>query len=222
MHGIHAAGVYDRFIAKYGIAIHGHARIPWRPVVACCCLKLDQSCGKSTTKTVLHHITINPAKDLKRERLIEAVHRVRLELDPSGERPFAIVIHRKTRAEVGGSKEQAHLILAGVDARGKAVDDGWTKVRTERVARELEYDQGESALLGRHHRAVLRALSRTRPEVYLWLLDAFGANPEKPQSAISPSRAISLRVKTYTCQKQKRASGRSGRLPILSTNSEGG
>jgi hypothetical protein len=157
----------------------------------------------SPANTALHHITINPARDLKRERLIEAVHRVRLELDPDGERPFAIVIHQKKRAEVGGSKEHAHLILAGVDARGKALDDGWTKVRTERVARELEYDLGERALLGRHHRAVLRALSKTRPEVYLWLLDAFGADPEKPQSAISPSARDLARGQNLNLPKAK-------------------
>jgi hypothetical protein len=36
-----------------------------------------------------HHITVNPSKDHSREKLIEAAHRVRKELDPRLTRPYA-------------------------------------------------------------------------------------------------------------------------------------
>lgn len=167
-------------------------------------MEIYRDASKSGAKAALHHVTINPAKDIPREKLVEAAQRVRLELDRENCRPFAIVIHRKERAEPnGGSREHAHLVLGAVDAVGKSLDDSWTKVRTERVARELEYDFGENPLLGRHHKSVLNALCRSRPEVYVWLLDAFGPNPEKPQSAISPAARNLARSQNLNLPKAK-------------------
>lgn len=147
----------------------------------------------SPSEAAFHHLTINPAQNLSREALIEAVNRVRLELDPEGTRPFGIVVHGKKRAELGGAAEHAHLILGHVNASGKALKDSWIKIRTERVARELEFAYGEPATLGRHHKTVLKVLRKTEPEVAIWLEAAHGLEPAKPNSALSPrsrSRAL--------------------------------
>ncbi|QND71951.1 hypothetical protein HB776_12460 [Tardiphaga robiniae] len=166
-------------------------------------MEIYRDASASRAGAALHHVTINPAKNISREQLVQAVHKIRLELDPDGTRPFAIVIHRKKRSEAGGADEHAHLVLGAVDAIGKSLDDGWTKIRTERVARELEYELGEPALCGRHHRAVLKALYGKRPDVYLWLLNALGPDPEKPQSAISPAARNRARGQNLNLPKAK-------------------
>jgi len=145
----------------------------------------------SNANTVsFHHLTVNPAIDHPREMLIEMAHRARLELDPSGERPFAIVIHKKPRSEPGGgSGEHAHLLIAAAaaDAGGKFLDDGFSKIRTERLALELAFDFGEPPVIGRHFKPAFRRLRTTRPEVAEWLESQVGADPAKPESAFSPN-----------------------------------
>jgi hypothetical protein len=165
----------------------------------------------TSSKASLHHLSINPATELSRERLLDAVHRVRLELDPTGKRPFGIVVHIKKRAELGGSAEHAHLILSHVDETSKALDDSFTKIRTERVARETEYDFQkkfgipESAVLGRHFRSTVKALWQTRPEVAVWLEQTFGPNPPKPNSAISSRARGRARAQGFNLPKAKAA-----------------
>ena len=137
-----------------------------------------------------HHITVNPSKDHSREKLIEAAHRARKELDEALTRPYAIIIHRKARAEPsveprGSSSEHLHLLIGAVDEHGKFLDDGWSKIKTERLCLELAHDLGESAVVGRHFQSALRVLKRTRPEVVKWLESTVGLNPEKPTSTSS-------------------------------------
>jgi hypothetical protein len=140
----------------------------------------------SNVGAAFHHCTVNPAAMLSREDLLRCVHRLRQELDPELSRPFVIAIHLKARAR-GVTTEHAHLILCTTDHLGKALDDRFTVLRTERLARELEFDFRDVAkpLLGRHHIPVVRALKRSRPEVAQWLEQAHGPKPEKPQSSIS-------------------------------------
>jgi hypothetical protein len=166
-------------------------------------MEIYRDASSAGAEAAFHHLTINPAKDIPQEKLVEAVHRVRHELDPGGMRPFAIVVHHKKRAEAGGAGSHAHLVLSAVDASGKALDDGWLKLRTERVARELEYNLGENPLCGRHHRAVLKALYLANPDVYLWLLNALGPDPEKPQSALSPAARNRARGQNLNLPKAK-------------------
>jgi hypothetical protein len=149
------------------------------------------------------HCTINPAIDHGREALVRAAHRVRLEVDPEDSRPYLVIVHQKRRSEEGGSGEHAHLVLGRVDRFGRCVKDGWLKVRTERVARELEFDLGEQPLIGRHHKSVLRHLWAARPEVAVWLESAHGANPPKPESAISEKNRNRARKTGLNVVKQK-------------------
>jgi hypothetical protein len=139
----------------------------------------------SPAVAAFHHWAVNPARTESREKVLISTHKLRFELDPEGARPFAIVIHRKPRAERGGELH-AHLVLGNVDATGKALDDSWSKIRSERLAREIEYDSGERPVLGRHHATVWQMLQKKRPEVGAWLRAHHGDFPLKPHSAITP------------------------------------
>jgi hypothetical protein len=151
------------------------------------------------------HATINPGKEISYENLMIAAHAVRLELDPLETRPYAIVIHEKPRAEAGGSRLHAHLVLSSADHTGKCLDDGWSIIRTERVARELEYLLGENPLVGRHHRPVLKALMNTKPEIFHWLREALGDDREKPESAFSSQTRNRARAQNLNLPKAKAA-----------------
>lgn len=144
-----------------------------------------RAASASNVGAAFHHCTVNPAVMLSREDLLQCVHRLRQELDPTLLRPFCVAVHSKARAR--GTTEHAHLVLSTTDHLGKALDDGFTVLRTERLARELEFDFKDVAkpLLGRHHIPVVRALKQSRPEVAEWLEQAHGPKPEKPESSIS-------------------------------------
>lgn len=158
-----------------------------------------------------HHLTINPSVSHPRNTLIEIVHRARIELDPSGQRPFAIVIHRKPRAEAvagaeaGGSDEHAHLLIAAANENGEFLDDGFSKIRTERLSLELAHDFGEEPVVGRHFKSALRHLTTTRPEVAVWLESKVGADPAKPEAAFSPNARARARGEKLNLPKAKAA-----------------
>lgn len=154
------------------------------------------------TSKAFFHMSISPGTQWTRTALLRAVHRVRHEFDPGGTRAFAILVHGKRRASgpvrAGGppSAEHAHLVLASVGADG-AIKDRFSKNRTERIARELEFQKGlmhgrpdnppEPPTLGAHHVAVVRALrgSASTSAIGDWLVQAFGEKPERPRSAYS-------------------------------------
>jgi hypothetical protein len=158
-----------------------------------------------------HHLTINPSVSHPRNTLIEIVHRARIELDPSGQRPYAIAIHRKPRAEAvagakaGGSGEHAHLLIGSAHENGKFLDDGWSKIRTERLALELAHDYGEAPVIGRHFKAALRHLSDSRPEVATWLEQKVVSDPVKPEAAFSPNARARARGEKLNLPKAKAA-----------------
>lgn len=140
-----------------------------------------------------HHFPLSPATDRTHAEILEAAHALRREFDPDGTRPFCILIHGKERAGGADGRVHGHFVLGNFDSEGRAVKDRFTKVRTERLAREIEYSwrqeqagaPSEPCGLGRHHVSVLRALRKSRPEVAAWLVNAHGEKPEKPKSAIS-------------------------------------
>lgn len=140
-----------------------------------------------------HHFPLSPATDRTHAEILEAAYALRREFDPDGTRPFAVLIHGKERAGGADGRVHGHFVLGNFDSEGRAVKDRFTKIRTERLAREIEYSwrqdspgsPAEPCGLGRHHVSVLRALRKSRPEVAAWLVDAHGEKPEKPKSAIS-------------------------------------
>ena len=84
-----------------------------------------------------HHFPISPATDRTDSEIIDAAHALRREFDPDGSRIYCIVIHGKARAGDAEGRIHGHLILSNFDATGRAVKDAYTKLRTERVAREI-------------------------------------------------------------------------------------
>lgn len=138
-----------------------------------------------------HHFPLSPATNRTHAEILEAAHKVRMEFDPDGTRPYGVVIHGKPRA--GDNATGEHLVLGNFDDTGRAIQDRFTILRTERLAREIEYSwrqdspgaPAEPCGLGRHHVSVLRALRKSRPEVAAWLVNAHGERPEKPKSSIS-------------------------------------
>jgi hypothetical protein len=149
--------------------------------------------GAIPKAAAFHHFPLSPATDRTHAEILEAAHALRREFDPDGTRPFCILIHGKERAGGADGRVHGHFVLGNFDSEGRAVKDRFTKVRTERLAREIEYSwrqeqpgaPSEPCGLGRHHVSVLRALRKSRPEVAAWLVDAHGEKPEKPKSSIS-------------------------------------
>lgn len=139
-----------------------------------------------------HHFPLSPATNRTHAEIVEAAHALRREFDPGGTRPYAVVIHGKERAGGADGRVHGHLVL-GNFSNGRAIRDRFSKLRTERLAREIEYSwrlaspggPAEPCGLGRHHVSVLRALRKCRPEVATWLVEAHGEQPEQPKSAIS-------------------------------------
>lgn len=140
----------------------------------------------SKATCAFHHISINPNRDCTDAELLACVNLVRRELDPEGERPYVAIAHTKDRAS-SDAKRHAHLVLGHVNANGIALNDSYTKIRAETVARICEYNLGYmEPTLGRHHKSVLKILDqRGLNEIRRWLSGAHGESPERPRSAIS-------------------------------------
>jgi hypothetical protein len=149
--------------------------------------------GAAPVAAAFHHFALSPATDRTRGEILEAAHKVQFEFDPACTRPFAIVIHGKPRAGDASGETHGQLVLGNFDSEGRAIKDGFAKLRTERLAREIEYSwrdgppgsPGEPCGLGRHHVSALRALRKSNPAVAEWLVNAHGEKPDKPKSAIS-------------------------------------
>lgn len=134
-----------------------------------------------------HHLSVNPAKDVSEDILIEACHAVRLEMDPTGQRPFFILAHVKPRA-ISNADTHAHVVVGHVDRFARSLKDGRIKIRTEATARLLEFRQRDvsSPTLGRHHKSALKILrAKGHHDVAAWLVAAHGESPERPRSAMS-------------------------------------
>ena len=149
--------------------------------------------GSIPRAAAFHHFPLSPATDRTHAEILEAAHALRREFDEAGTRPFCILIQGKERAGGADGRVHGHFVLGNFDSNNRALKDNFTKLRTERLAREIEYSwresspgsPGEPCGLGRHHASSLRALRKSRPELAAWLVNAHGETPAKPKSAIS-------------------------------------
>lgn len=138
----------------------------------------------SSAKAAFHHLSINPSIDYSDRQLSAAADALRAEFDPDDTRPWIVVAHGKARQNSGEGHRHAHLVLGHVDGDGRALKDGRAKIRCEVVARALEYQNGETAVVSPHHKTVVKFLrERGRDDVASWLITAGGVDPEKPKSA---------------------------------------
>ena len=77
---IHTAKVYNQFLAKYGISVHGNVRNAWQPVVACCFLTFsDRKYGKSAISKMATIVTHGIANDLSVEAFTELLRSAGIE-----------------------------------------------------------------------------------------------------------------------------------------------
>src|SRR5665213_80541 len=138
----------------------------------------------SSALAAFHHVTISPKIVASEAAILEAAHAIRCELDPNGERPYIIICHGKDRRDPTAAKIHGHLVLANVNAEGRALDDFQSKIRSEVVARTLEHKWaalGEPAGSSRHHTKVITRLrERNQHQVADWMIAQLGENPEVP------------------------------------------
>lgn len=137
------------------------------------------------TSPAFHHVVLSPSRTCSNNCLREDADRVLREMGADPEtHPHLIVIHGKTSV-AGRGASHAHLVVAHWQLDGQALDDGWLRLRLERLAREIEHDRSQPLIPGRHDRALAKALrARNRPEVAEALEVAGGAEP--PRSATTP------------------------------------
>ena len=139
----------------------------------------------SRAQCAIHHMSVNPSQQCKKEQLLDAANRLRLEFDPDDERPYITIRHRKQRSDPNAAVDHAHLVLGNV-VNGKALDDHLSKIRSEVVARIWEFTNCENPVASRHHKKVLKILGeRGRHDVQQWLIEKLGDDPEEPSSAMS-------------------------------------
>lgn len=140
----------------------------------------------SEATCAFHHITVDPAHDHTNETVIYAANQVRLTLDPSNERPYCVLLHKKACA---GSDNKgsihAHVVIGNVNSEGRALKDGRSKIRTEAAAKILEHELKEPCTPTRHYDAILKILQKTAPLTADWFVASLGTSPEKPRSAMS-------------------------------------
>lgn len=137
------------------------------------------------------HIFISPSRDMSRDELRQAGELV-LRHFGAEEHQAAFVYHDKPRrGGEGGS--HLHLVVGRISLDGDVLPAGFEIIRMETAMRIAEFEMGEPATLGRHHASGIRWLrANGRADVADWLEAAHGPDPDKPNSAASPSRRQAL------------------------------
>ena len=143
-------------------------------------------------RAAFHHVSLSPAGNWTANALADAASRVVRELgaDPATH-PHAIVVHRKP-GPAGRGALHAHVVIAHWSGTGPGLRDGWSRLRLERLARELEFDAGETPTRGRHDRAIAKALRLRGHNAVADALDAVWAGPEPPRSPVTAAARQAL------------------------------
>lgn len=137
------------------------------------------------------HIHLSPSRSMSDEELLRAAEIVRHHLG-AVDHPAALVVHDKERNE-GEGHSHAHLVLGRVGPSGQVLESGFEKIKLETAARIIEFELGEPATLGRHHRSAVKWLQANgRRDVAAWLDSAHGQDPDRPQSSVSPDSRQAL------------------------------
>jgi ATP-dependent exoDNAse (exonuclease V) alpha subunit len=103
--------------------------------------------------------------------------------------PYAIVRHQKDINGVGRDCH-LHILISRIDNRGRVVNDGFTRVRNEKVARIIEYDLGHPLTVGKHNKAVTTRLKKDgREDVVKWMADQKAEAVPRPTAKLSHAEA---------------------------------
>lgn len=139
-----------------------------------------------------HHISLSPSAEWAAGDLVVAAASVVRELggDPATH-PHVIVLHHKPGAAGRGSLH-AHVVVSHWLGPSQRLDDAWSHLRLERLARELEWSHHEPLTRGRHDKAVAKALrARGLPEIADALLTTECVEPV-PRSVVTASARQAL------------------------------
>jgi len=122
-----------------------------------------------TRKGTIHiAVSAQPGQKWGTEEKQQAIDAVLKEYRAEGV-PFFVVRHRKDAQGVGRD-DHLHIIISRINARGRVVEDGYTRVRNEKVARALEFDLGHPLTIGKHNMAVMNRLAKDgRHEIVAWM-----------------------------------------------------
>ncbi len=103
--------------------------------------------------------------------------------------PYFVIGHEKD-ARGTGRDEHLHIVISRVDGRARVVDDGYTRVRNEKLARCLEHDLGHRLTIGKHNRAVMNRLrAEGRADVADWLQQRGADTAPRPTADLSHAEA---------------------------------
>lgn len=144
----------------------------------------------SITKKGAFHVAISaqpgcPWGDAEKRQAIDAVLK---EYRAEGA-PYFVVGHQKDTQGVGRD-EHLHIIISRIDSRGRVVDDGYTRVRNEKVGRCVEHDLGHPLTVGKHNKAVAAKLrTEGRADVAEWMAGAGAQTAPRPTAAITHAEA---------------------------------
>lgn len=108
----------------------------------------------------MYHVSISPEETARMSRedwvrtwaLHDQVHGLK-------GLPFVEVEHAK-RGRDGAERVHRHRVYCRVDETGRARNLDWTRIKNERISRQMEAELGHAVVAGKHNLAVLSALRR--------------------------------------------------------------
>jgi hypothetical protein len=150
----------------------------------------------SSAKSAFHHLSFSPSINYTEEQLLFTAEALRAEFDPSGIRPWIALVHFKPRENSEQGDLHGHIVIGHVDGDGRALKDGRSRIRSEVIARTMEYNFNENPVRSRHQKTVCKILrDRNLDAVADRIVAAFGADPQLPESAYgSKSRQAAERI----------------------------
>ncbi len=134
------------------------------------------------TRKGLFHFQVSPglAETWGPEQEARAIKAVVEEYCLEGQ-PLAVVRHAKDAQRVGRDAH-IHIVALRVRPTGRVISDSFSRVRNEKIARELEHALGHTCVPGRHNCAVLARLrAEGRTAVAEWMSAA--AEVPRPEAA---------------------------------------
>ena len=107
------------------------------------------------------HFIISPDQPLSQEQLKQTLKRIQSEFGINPEDGEFLVQHQKKRAD-GTSVAHYHYCVSETRNDGKALDSSWTKIRQERISRELEFAFDHKITHGRFSKLIIRNAAMNR------------------------------------------------------------
>ncbi|MBA8838837.1 relaxase/mobilization nuclease domain-containing protein [Ochrobactrum sp. RH2CCR150] len=155
------------------------------------------ACDASKADAAFLHLSLSPSRDMTDGELRQ-VAQIVMKHFSAEEHPAAFVLHDKKRSNDRGNTH-GHLVLGRIGFDGQVIPSGFEKIKLETAMRIAEFEMGETATLGRHHKSAVKWLrANGREDVAQWLDTAHHPNLEKPQSPVSPAKRQMIQRKIST------------------------